>query len=131
LTDQPTYKSKAARPAPKRPNFIPTTPNYYAYSWIDKDPDMDLIVGLLGESGLSPEDVEHETTKLGHKVSRYTIMGWLYGSVRRPQNYTMTIVAMALGYVKTWGPASGARASEARPFSDPTPAREARTHARH
>jgi hypothetical protein len=59
---------------------------------------------LIGESGLSPEDIEYETEKLGHKVSRYTIMGWLYKSVRRPQNYTMTIVALALGYSKTWAP---------------------------
>lgn len=65
---------------------------------------MDLIVGLIGESGLSPEDIERETEAMGHKVSRYTIMGWLYKSVRRPQNYTMTIVALALGYSKTWAP---------------------------
>ena len=101
---KPTYLSQASRPAPRRPNFIPATPNYLAYNWIDKDPDMDFIVGLIGESGLSPEDIEHETEALGHKVSRYTIMGWLYKSVRRPQNYTMTIVAMALGYSKTWAP---------------------------
>jgi hypothetical protein len=68
---------------------------------------MDLLIGLIGESQLSPEDIEAETEKLGHKVSRYTIMGWLYGSVRRPQNYTMTIVALALGYTKTWAPLSG------------------------
>ena len=98
------YLAQVKRPAPRRPNFIPSTPNYLGYNWIDKDPDMDLIVGLIGESGLSPEDIEHETEKLGHKVSRYTIMGWLYKSVRRPQNYTMTIVALALGYSKTWAP---------------------------
>lgn len=98
------YLRQDQRPAPKRPNFIPATPNYLSYNWIDKDPDMDLIVGLIGESGLSPEDIEHETEKLGHKVSRYTIMGWLYKSVRRPQNFTMTIVALALGYSKTWAP---------------------------
>jgi hypothetical protein len=112
------YVGKAQRPAPKRANFIPSTPNYYAYSWIDKDPDMDLIIGILGESGLSPEDVEHETEKLGHKVSRYTIMGWLYGSVRRPQNYTMTIVAMACGWTKTWHP-NDQRDQSKRPATAP------------
>jgi hypothetical protein len=99
-----SYISQAQRPAPKRANFIPQTPNYLSYNWIDKDPDMEFITGLIGESGLSPEDIEFETEKLGHKVSRYTIMGWLYKSVRRPQNYTMTIVALALGYTKTWAP---------------------------
>ena len=63
---------------------------------------MEFIVGLIGESGMSPEDIELETERQGHKVSRYTIMGWLYKSVRRPQNYTMTVVALALGYTKTW-----------------------------
>ena len=104
MPDGHTYRSQATLPAPTRPNFIPSTPNYLSYNWLDKDPDMDLIVGLIGGSGLSPEDIEHETEKLGHKVSRYTIMGWLYKSVRRPQNYTMTIVALALGYAKTWAP---------------------------
>jgi hypothetical protein len=89
------YVGREHRPAPKRPNFIPSTPNYFAYQWLDKDPDMDLIVGIIGEAGLSPEDIEHETEKLGHRVSRHTVISWLYGAVRRPQNYTLTIVAMA------------------------------------
>jgi hypothetical protein len=100
----PHVLGRAHRPAPKRPNFIPSTPNYFAYSFLDKDPDMDLIVGLIGEAGLSPEDIEHETAKLGHRVSRHTIIGWLYGSTRRPQGVTMTLVAMACGWVKTWHP---------------------------
>jgi hypothetical protein len=73
---------------------------------------MDLIVGLIGDAGFSPEDIEDETARLGHKVSRYTIMGWLYGSVRRPQNYTMTIVALACGYQKTWGKVGAPKAVE-------------------
>lgn len=122
------YLSQVKRPAPKRPNFIPTTPNYFAYSWLDKDPDMDLIVALIGEAGFSPEDVEHETEKLGHKVSRWTVMNWLYGNVKRPQNYTMTIVAMACGYVKTWAPAN-----QAKPIAKPAreTVRESRTYAGH
>lgn len=107
------YLSQTKRPAPKRPNFIPSTPNYLSYNWIDKDPDMELIVGLIGESGLSPEDIEAETERLGHKVSRYTILGWLYKSVRRPQNFTMTIVALALGYTKTWAPTAKAEPKQA------------------
>ena len=91
---------------------------------------MDLIVGLIGESGLSPEDIEHETEKLGHRVSRWTIIGWLYGSVRRPQNYTMTIVAMALGWTKTWAPASRS-AHERAPTSPAKVASERRSHVHH
>jgi len=74
---------------------------------------MEFIVGILGESGLSPEDVEEETAKLGHRVSRFTIIGWLYGSVKRPQNYTMTMVAMACGWTKTWAPHSNQDAKTA------------------
>lgn len=90
------------RPAPRRPNFIPQTPNYLSYNWVDKDPDMEFIVALIGEAGMSPEDIERETEALGHKVSRYTIMGWLYKGTRRPQNFTLTIVALACGYAKNW-----------------------------
>ena len=62
---------------------------------------------------MSPEDIENETARLNCKVSRFTILNWVYGSVRRPQNYTLTVVAMALGYVKTWGEAG---VKERRPF---------------
>lgn len=109
------YVGREHRPAPKRPNFIPSTPNYFAYQWLDKDPDMDLIVGIIGEAGLSPEDIEHETEKLGHRVSRHTVISWLYGAVRRPQNYTLTIVAMACGWTKTWAPTSAAEVRKPAP----------------
>ena len=111
---------KAQKPAPRRPNFIPSTPNYFGYQWIDKDPDMEFVVGILGESGMSPEDVEHETEKLGHKVSRYTIIGWLYGNVRRPQNYTMTIVALACGWSKSWAQFGSGEQSKTAPTATTT-----------
>jgi hypothetical protein len=130
VSDQSGYTKKSQRAAPRRPNFIPTTPNYFAYSWLDKDPDMDLIVGIIGETGMSPEDIEHETEKLGHKVSRYTIMGWLYGSVRRPQNYTMTIVAMACGWTKTWAPTAAPKQAE-KPVRSIKRSQEERVHVAH
>lgn len=123
------YVGQARRAAPKRPNFIPSTPNYFKYQWRDRDPDMDLIVGLIGDSGLSPEDIEQETAALGWRVSKYTIIGWLYGSVRRPQNYTMTIVAMALGWTKTWGPVSQPSTSTTSSRAAASP--EKRTYAHH
>jgi hypothetical protein len=99
------------------------------YNWLEKDPDMDFIVALIGEVGFSPEDVEHETEKLGHRVSRFTVLNWLYGSTRRPQNFTLTIVALACGYTKSWGPLS---ASKPDPVRKPTPrAQEERSHVRH
>jgi hypothetical protein len=115
VSDQPRYLGREHRPAPRRPNFIPETPKYYGYQWTEKDPDLDFICGLIGESGMSPEDIENETIKLNCKVSRFTILNWLYGSVRRPQNYTLTIVALALGYSKTWAQ-STEPAAERKPF---------------
>jgi hypothetical protein len=109
------HTSKASRPAPKRRNFIPRTPKYFSYNWAaDKDPDLYLITGLIGESGMSPEDIEHATEALGYRVSRHCVIGWLYGTVRRPQNWTLTIVALALGYTKTWTP-TPAPASKVKP----------------
>lgn len=103
---------------PRRPNFIPQTPNYLRYNWkADKDPDLDFVIGLIGESGLSPEDIEEETASLGHKVSRYTIMRWLYKDPHFALNRTLTIVALACGYSKEWMPrGDGRRASERKTF---------------
>lgn len=131
MSDRKPYTGRAQQAAPRRPNFIPSTPNYLKYNWLDKDPDMDLIVALIGEAGFSPEDVEHETEKLGHKVSRYTVMNWLYGGVRRPQNYTMTIVALACGYTKTWAPMSAAKPVTAETQNPTSRPPETRTHVRH
>jgi len=117
LSGKTSYLGQAKRPAPKRPNFIPSTPNYFKYQWIDKDPDMELIVGIIGETGMSPEDIENETAALGHKVSRFTIIGWLYGNVRRPQNYTMTIVALACGWTKSWAPVAEREKPSSKPLS--------------
>jgi hypothetical protein len=72
------------------------------YRFREKDPDLDFVNGVIVASGKTPEWIEKETAKMGHKVSAGCIVGWLYKGVRRPQNYTMTIVMEALGYERHW-----------------------------
>lgn len=80
---------------------------------IDRDPDMDVLLGIIAEHGWSPERIERETAKIGRPVSRHAIIGWLYGSTRRPQNWTLTSVFIAMGWRKEWLPAEQKRPSAA------------------
>lgn len=72
------------------------------YRFIDKDPDMDMVVAAIGNSGLSSEKIEALTISIGRKVSASTIIGWTYGKTKRPQNYTLNSVMIALGYEREW-----------------------------
>jgi hypothetical protein len=96
------YVSKDRRPVgQQRPNFIPQQ-NWLAYNWIDKDPELDFVIWAIGDSGWSAEKIELETEKNGHRVSRYTVLNWVYGDVKRPQNASMNNVMSAIGYSRTW-----------------------------
>lgn len=96
------YVRKTARPVPQtRPNFIPAQ-SWLAYNWIDKDPELDFVCWAIEAAGKSVEWIEHETEKLGHRVSRYTILNWLYGDAKRPQNATMNTVMAVLGWERAW-----------------------------
>lgn len=70
------------------------------YRHIDKDPELDQVVAAINKSGMSPEAVERATIKIGRKVSAAAIIGWTHGKTRRPQNFTMTSVMLALGYTR-------------------------------
>lgn len=72
------------------------------YRFIDKDPDMDMVVAAIGNSGLSSEKIEALTISIGRKVSASTIVGWTYGRTKRPQNFTLNSVMIALGYEREW-----------------------------
>lgn len=67
-----------------------------SYNFVDRDPALDEICRVILASGWSVERIEAETTKIGRKVSKYTLLGWLY-KVKRPQNYGMDSVCMVLG----------------------------------
>jgi hypothetical protein len=95
-------QAKWAKPlARPRVNFIPQQ-SYLSYNWVDRDPEMDLIHAAIADSGMTLEQIERETEKVGHRVSRYTLMAWVFGETRRPQNMTMSVVMSVLGYNKRW-----------------------------
>lgn len=101
---QSAHRSNAvwAKPLPhQHKNFIPAQ-SYLEYSWIDKDPEMDFICSIIEQSGMTLEQIEKESEKLGHRVSRYTMLGWLYKGVKRPQNCTVSMVAAVCGYERPW-----------------------------
>lgn len=97
------YVSQARwnKPAPARPNAIPAQ-SFLAYNWIDKDPELDFVLWAIADSGKTLEWIERETEKDGHKVSRYTLMNWVYGDVRRPHNTTISMVMAVLGWNRPW-----------------------------
>ena len=95
-------KAKWAKPMPhSHANFIPAQ-SWLSYNFIDKDPELDFVKYAIEQSGMTLEAIETETEKAGHKVSRYTLMAWYYGSTKRPQNFTMNTVMSVLGYERQW-----------------------------
>lgn len=98
------HRSKArwAKPLPRaHKNFIPAQ-SWLQYSWHDKDPELDFVKYAIEESGMTLEQIERETEKNGHRVSRYTLLAWYYGSTKRPQNATMNSVMAAIGWHRPW-----------------------------
>jgi IS30 family transposase len=76
-----------------------------SYRWHDRDPDLEDICNLITDSGLSPIEISSRISREtggAYTVANQTIYRWLAGEVRRPQNYTMTWVAFALGYERKW-----------------------------
>jgi hypothetical protein len=94
--------AKWAKPLPKtHANFIPAQ-SWLAYSWIDKDPELDMVKFAIEESGMTLEQIEIATEQAGHKVSRYTILNWMFGETRRPQNVTINTVMAVIGWDRPW-----------------------------
>jgi hypothetical protein len=101
----PSYndgRRQTSRPLPPpRVNFIPEQ-NWLAYNWIDKDPELDFMCWAIQSSGKTLEWIERETEKVGHKVSRYTMLRWMQGDAKRTHNVTMNTVMAVLGYNRPW-----------------------------
>lgn len=71
------------------------------YRWTDRDPVLDEITRLITDSGLGiGELIERVLNASNNQVhlSYATISNWLSGKTRKPQNFTVTWVAAALGY---------------------------------
>lgn len=85
--------SKATTPT----NRLDLATSKSTYRFIDKDPALEDLISHINASGLTPEEIEAETDRIHRKVSRACIIGWLYRGTKRPQNYTMESVYLALG----------------------------------
>ncbi len=77
---------------PKRNHIIPI---YSSYSFIDKDPVIDEIRTMIGETPLwkVSEDCD---VRVG------TIRGWLFGKTKRPQSASIEAVGRGLGFQRKW-----------------------------
>ena len=95
-------QAKWAKPVPiPKKNFIPAQ-SWLAYNWIDRDPTLEFVHQAIAESGLTLEKIEELTEAHSHKVSRYTLMAWLWGDTKRPQNATISTVMAVLGWDRPW-----------------------------
>lgn len=73
---------------------------YKTYSFIDKDPVIDVVRTVIQDSGKTLKWISDESG-----VSTNTIAHWLYGETRQPKHASINAVLMALGYrleVKTY-----------------------------
>jgi DNA-binding phage protein len=66
---------------------------YKSYSFVDKDPVIDVIRTVVQQSGMTYKAI-HEASS----VSTQTLHGWLDGDTRKPQHATMNAVLRACGY---------------------------------
>lgn len=71
------------------------------YRFADRDPVLDEITRLITDSGLSIGDVIEKVLDASNNqvhLAYATIANWQSGKTRRPQNFTVTWVAHALGF---------------------------------
>lgn len=72
---------------------------------IERDPDLEWIAQIIQESELPSYVISDLTAKVSKgavRVATQTIDNWCNGKTRRPQNFTISWVALALGYERTW-----------------------------
>jgi transcriptional regulator with XRE-family HTH domain len=81
------------------------------YRFVDRDPVLDEVARMIIDSGLSVSEIIERIEAISDTatVSYSTIANWLSGKTKRPQNYTVTWVALALGYTRTWSKTRGRR----------------------
>jgi hypothetical protein len=73
------------------------------YRFVEQDPALAEINRLITDSGLSITEICLRVRRLTfYGISPQTISNWQSGKVRRPQNWTLTWVARALGYRRTF-----------------------------
>lgn len=81
-------KSKIINPTAKGPPMV--------------DPEVAYVSKCIRESGMTPEEIETKGAAINRPVSRWTVIGLLHEATKRPQNFTLTSIMMAMGYEKKW-----------------------------
>jgi hypothetical protein len=97
---RPLRPGESGRPTSGRRNLAHVARDR-GYRWVDRDPVLDEITGLITDSGLSVTAITAKIArdgKGGAHGANGTVNNWLKGRTRRPQNFTVTWVAFALGY---------------------------------
>src|ERR1700757_1433278 len=100
-TSQNLGKNRITRAS--RTNTRHAKTSYYRFT--DPDPDMQWVCERIIESGMSIGEIVsavYERSNHGVTIAGSTIDKWLKGKTRRPQNFTLTWVALGLGYRKAW-----------------------------
>jgi hypothetical protein len=99
---RPLRPGEGGKPASQtRPRNLAHLNRDRGYRWTDRDPVLDEITRLITDSGLDIDEIiERVLDASGNSVhlSYSTISNWLSGKTRKPQNFTVTWVATALGY---------------------------------
>jgi hypothetical protein len=75
------------------------------YRFADHDEDLIFIANLISKSGKSAAEIARDVAKLSYGVyipSPSTLDNWLNGKTKKPQNFTLTWVAAALGFERKW-----------------------------
>ena len=76
----------------KTPKLHDRVPLYRTYSFLDKDPIIDIMRTLAQDANRSYSEISDESG-----VSQSTLYNWFLGRTRRPQFCTVAAVAGALG----------------------------------
>lgn len=86
-------------------------PVYRTYSFADKDPMIDKIRTVVGDSGLKYSQINARSD-----VTTQTLRNWFHGGTKRPQFATLNAVAISLGHELQLVPGRGHNvAASARP----------------
>jgi transcriptional regulator with XRE-family HTH domain len=70
---------------------------YKSYSFVDKDPAIDIARTAIQDSGLTYREVSELAD-----VSEGTLVSWFHGKTKRPQYCTVLAVMRGIGYEQRW-----------------------------
>lgn len=89
-----------------RPNNLAYLHRDRGYRWSgDVDADLDFIRQIIFKSGKSIGEILDDVYDASQGrviIAHSTIAKWLDGTTRRPRNWTLHWVALALGYERQW-----------------------------